>query len=113
MLKVGDKVQIKIREKDVNDYRCGFIPEMDFLSGHIFIITQVFLNAKLARPTVIPDDGYNYRLDGEAGSFIWTSGMFTPVGESCMASSQSEETKPKFIDFTRHHRRRYKWNYKC
>lgn len=109
MLKVGDKVQIKIREKDMNDYRCGFIPEMSVFSGRIFTITHMFLGARLARPTIIPDDGYNYKLSGEAAPFVWTSGMFTLVGES----SQSEETKPKFIDFTRHHRRHYKWNYKC
>lgn len=112
MLKVGDKVQIKIKEKCESDYRCGFIPEMSVLSGCIFTITHVWRGTRVTRPC-IPDDGYNYKLDGEASSFIWTSGMFTPVGESCIASSQSEETKPKFIDFTRHRRRRYKWNYKC
>ena len=95
--KIGDVVTIKKRVGNVNDYKFGFVKEMAEVSGQKFTITGRV--ESLASSCKIPDDGFEYFLDGIG--YSWASSMFEDTSEcldSCVDLSVPECSKDDGID---------------
>lgn len=82
LYKEGDKVRIKERIGETEDYRFSFVDKMDELyRGKIVTIVSV-------KPISIrglyyyPDDGYKYQIKEDMQKYNWASSMFEPISES-------------------------------
>lgn len=95
--KIGDVVTIKERVGEANDYKFGFVKEMAEVSGQKFTITGRVRSS--AYDCKIPDDGFEYFLDGIR--YSWASSMFEDITEcmdSCVDLSATECSKDGGID---------------
>ena len=72
--KIGDTVTIKKRVAPGGNYKFFFTDEMAEMAGKKFVIVGAISTDKTA--CIIPDDGFEYTLYGEARRFSWASSMF-------------------------------------
>ena len=75
--KIGDKVRIKPRTHEANDYRFSFTDNMVRYVGKVTTITDASYNRAL-NTFPVPDDGWKYELS-EPNQYWWSSGMLELV----------------------------------
>lgn len=90
LFKVGDYVKVLPRIGINGDYRCGFVDDMAELKGQVFKVLEVHIHSMGLGQYNIPDDGYVYKLDGEADGWSWSSGMLS-LYSSPREKTESEE----------------------
>lgn len=81
LYKVGDKVKVKKRIGESEDYRYGFVDEMDEPYGGK-IVTIISVKPLSIRGLYhYPDDGYKYQIVEDRQKYNWASSMFEPISE--------------------------------
>ena len=70
-----------------------FVDKMAALEGRVYKISYISSTSTDSRS--VPDDGYNYSLEG-SGGYNWASSMFELVKEEPLPSKE----EPKVLDFT-------------
>lgn len=79
--KVGDIVTVKkVRERNSEDYRFSFPDYMVETYGGKSLKIESVEEEDVATPKSVPDDGYNYRLEGNG--WAWASSMFEESSEA-------------------------------
>lgn len=77
--KVGDKVKVLPRTGDSDDYRSGYEDSMCCLAGRIFTIKDI--DTPENSDSLIPDDGYVYKLEEDIMRWNWNSSMLELVDD--------------------------------
>lgn len=96
--KIGDTVTIKdLCEVPRPIYRVGLNSDMLQMSGSSFKIIDIEEDNSPTSAKRVPDDGYRYKLDGEARLWSWASSMFVDPSEDLITHSVIE-TKDSSID---------------
>lgn len=80
--KIGERVRIRFRDYDQDDYKFEFTDEMANLSGGEFTIETVENHHGTGHEHEVEDDGFAYYLKEEpANHFTWSSGMLEHAEE--------------------------------
>lgn len=78
----GDRVRIRFRDYDQDDYKFEFTDEMANLSGGEFTIETVENHHGTGHKHEVEDDGFAYYLkEDPANHFTWSSGMLEHAEE--------------------------------
>ena len=78
----GDRVRIRFRDFEQEDYKFDFTDEMAELSGKEFTIETAQNHHGNGHEHIVEDDGFAYYLKEEpARHFTWSSGMLEYAGE--------------------------------
>lgn len=90
----GDRIRIRFRDYDQDDYKFKFTDEMADLSGKEFTIRAVENHFGNGHEYEVEDDGFAYYLKEEpANHFTWSSGMLEYVEKMYEDESEIAEDK--------------------
>lgn len=87
---VGERVRVGLRTKKDYEYYGTFTDNMTFLSGCELTITEVSKESHSDDKKFLPDDGYTYKLSGNA--YSWRSNMLEPTNTSIVKEDKEVYT---------------------
>lgn len=95
LYKVGDKVEVIVRQSEASAYRFNFADEMLKYVGQIVTIANVGIPS--CRSDVVPDDGYRYKIFEDGGEYYWASSMFRPLVDIMSLANNAANDTPTTI----------------